>query len=488
MCGPGGPTVLGTFSRAAVCCVLCPLRGFAAPGGRCGLAPVLSPWLWPAACLSAVPRGPALVRRAFSSRVALSAPVGSPVAVLPSFTPGAVAPGWTGWLRGARGGGPRTGFIVPAAGLCRGRGAGRVPEPRDGVVPGGSIQLQSWAACAAVVLACVDPVTDASGFSYRPSFDRELRRCTGAVSCGRRHLPFQVRGRRTPVSHVCKCARFLSRVGRAGLPGAFWCASPFPVAVLSALFVCSAPFGPGSPFLWFLLLSSLSAPSMSPAFRIYRPWVPWALASCAPPLWVFFPSSAPPLVPGVPRFLALGALNLGVLSPSPPLGGFFFLFCFFFFSLCCAPLVAGLPCLSAAGALGLGVLCPPPPLSWFFCFFLFLRCGVPVVRCCVCVFWALGRVGVCCCGPCASVTYDFSSCFFPKFKIMHFQNRDIKLYTVVLLFLCFLNFFLKIMLSLKLEPQINCQQLPRTRVSDSRPPCAIEDRQKVHFFSQLEAK
>ena len=41
-------------------------------------------------------------------------------------------------------------------------------------------------------------------------------------------------------------------------------------------------------------------------------------------------------------------------------------------------------------------------------------------------------------------TYDFSSCFFPKFKIMHFQNSDIKLYTVVLLFLCFLKFLLKL--------------------------------------------
>ena len=41
-------------------------------------------------------------------------------------------------------------------------------------------------------------------------------------------------------------------------------------------------------------------------------------------------------------------------------------------------------------------------------------------------------------------TYDFSSCFFPKFKIMHFQNRDIKLYTVVLLFLCFLKFLLSL--------------------------------------------
>ena len=39
-------------------------------------------------------------------------------------------------------------------------------------------------------LACVDPVTDASGFPYRQSFDGGLGRCTGAVSCGRRPLLF----------------------------------------------------------------------------------------------------------------------------------------------------------------------------------------------------------------------------------------------------------------------------------------------------------
>ena len=41
-------------------------------------------------------------------------------------------------------------------------------------------------------------------------------------------------------------------------------------------------------------------------------------------------------------------------------------------------------------------------------------------------------------------TYDFSSCFFPNFKVMHFQNGDIKLYTVVLLFLCFLKILTKL--------------------------------------------
>ena len=43
-------------------------------------------------------------------------------------------------------------------------------------------------------LACVDPVTDASGFPYRPSFDGALCQGTGAVSCGRRHLPLRVGG------------------------------------------------------------------------------------------------------------------------------------------------------------------------------------------------------------------------------------------------------------------------------------------------------
>ena len=56
--------LLGTCPRAVVCCVLCALSGFAAAGGRCGMAPVRVPWLWLAACLSGVPRGPALMRRA----------------------------------------------------------------------------------------------------------------------------------------------------------------------------------------------------------------------------------------------------------------------------------------------------------------------------------------------------------------------------------------------------------------------------------------
>ena len=102
---------------------------------------------------------PRVVRRASSGPVALGAPVGFPDAVVPFPTPGACAPGFTGRLRGARGGRPRTGLILPAAGPRRGRGAGLAPRrtrsgPRDGVVPGGSLRRRSWAACAAVVGVC----------------------------------------------------------------------------------------------------------------------------------------------------------------------------------------------------------------------------------------------------------------------------------------------------------------------------------------------
>ena len=82
--------------------------------------------------------------------------------------------------------------------------------------------------CALRGFACVDLVTDASGFPYRPSFDGGLGRSTGAVSCGRQHLLFFGSEDATPGSRACvRVLALLGRVGRAGLPGAFWCASPF---------------------------------------------------------------------------------------------------------------------------------------------------------------------------------------------------------------------------------------------------------------------
>ena len=132
VCGTRRPSLLGT----------CPCALFVAGGVP----------LWRASW-------PRVVRRASFGPVALGAPVGFPDAVVPFPTPGACTPGFTGRLRGARGGRPRTGLIVPAAGPRRGRGAGLAPRrtrsgPRDGVVPGGSLRRRSWAACAAVVGVC----------------------------------------------------------------------------------------------------------------------------------------------------------------------------------------------------------------------------------------------------------------------------------------------------------------------------------------------
>ena len=67
---------------------------------------------------------PRMVRCALSDAVALEAPVHFSDAVVPFPSPGTFAPGFTGRLHGAGGRRPRTGLLVPAAGLCRGRGTG----------------------------------------------------------------------------------------------------------------------------------------------------------------------------------------------------------------------------------------------------------------------------------------------------------------------------------------------------------------------------
>ena len=221
LCGHGGPAVLGTYSHAAVRSVLCALPGFAAPGGRCGLAPVLVPSLLRAACLSGQPRGSSLVRRASSGPVALGALVGFSVAVVPFPIPGAVAPAFTGWLRGARRGRPRTGLFVPAPGPCRGKGAGRAPRrtrsgPRDGVVAGGSLQLRSWAACAAVVWrvwtrSLTRPVSRTVGLSTGDSAG-----APGLFRVDADTPPFWVGGRHARIQRVCGCVLLL-----AGAPHLF---------------------------------------------------------------------------------------------------------------------------------------------------------------------------------------------------------------------------------------------------------------------------
>ena len=276
--------LLGTCSHAVVRCVLCALSGFAAPGGRCCLAPVRVPWLWLAACLSGIPRGPVLVRGASSSPVTLGAPVGFPDAVVPFAGPGVWAPGFTGRLRGARGGRPRTGLIVPAAGPRRGGALGWLRVvPVWGPAMGLSLAGASGVGLglhALRWLACVDPVTDTSSFSYRPSFDWGLGRCTGSVLCGRRNLPLQVGGRHAGVPCVCACAR-PSWPGRAGRPpGRVLVRLTFPLAALSFCFARPPP-GRGCPFV-VLLFASFLSPFFLSLFPLRAPVVSCVLCFPAP--------------------------------------------------------------------------------------------------------------------------------------------------------------------------------------------------------------
>ena len=294
-------------------------------------------------------------------------------------------------------------------------------------------------------LACVDLVTDASLFLYRLSCDGGLGWSTGAVSCGRRHRPTRVGGRHARVPRVCACAcpAWPVRVGRP--LGRVLVRLTFPLAVLGSLFACSAPSGLGLPRLWLLLgffffvsfpLLPLVAPPLCPALRVFRPWVPWALAACPPPLC--FSSPPPPCCRW--RFLLSGCL--GPLRPPFPLFFFFFslgflvlpfpFFLFFFWcvfwrvvlcvpcparSLCCARLlccfwwlvllVPGVAafCTGSAGGSGclafsFGGLCRLwcPCLVW-------LSLGVfPVVSCST----VLCPVALCCCvGLCCGALSSF---------------------------------------------------------------------------------
>ena len=201
-------------------------------------------------------------------------------------------------------------------------------------------------------LACVDPVTDASGFPYRPSFDGGLGPCTGAVSCGRRHLPFRVRGMpRSGPARVSVCAP-LGWVGRARLPGPFWCASAFSVGVLSFSFVRPPP-GWGQPRFGVFFFAF---------FRFLPSFLP-----------------RPPGAPAVSGFLffpALGALGLGaicfcaVLPPPHPVFFPYFLVVFPLLQPPCGHLCC---CFRCPGPWRFVVRPPPPfpPNPVFFLFFSF---------------------------------------------------------------------------------------------------------------------
>ena len=158
---------------------------------------------------------------------------------------------------------------------------------------------------------------------------------------------------------------------------------------------------PFSPFLWRLLVRSL--------FARPPPGLGCPVCGCC---WGFcFPS---PSLLRPRRFLLSVFSGSGCLGPwrlvarPPP---FFFLPCFSFGLLCfflLAPAVSGVSCFLASAALGLRssfsprppplFFIPPPLPVFFFTFFLLLLCSLVFYRLCgawpVCVFWALGCVGV----------------------------------------------------------------------------------------------
>ena len=200
-------------------------------------------WCASLACVVA-PRGaPHLVRSAFSSPWCLP-------------LPGAFAPRFTGRLRGARRGRPRPRLMVPAAGPCRGRGAGLAtcctrPGYCNGVVPGWSLRDRSWAPCAAVVWrvrihSLTRPVSCTVCVSTGDSAS-----APGSFLCGNQNHLFWVGGRDALAGCVsaCACSSWPGRAGRP--PRRVLVRLTFPLAVLSFGFAGPPP-GWGCPFLVLL--------------------------------------------------------------------------------------------------------------------------------------------------------------------------------------------------------------------------------------------
>ena len=342
---------------------------------------------------------PRVVRRASSGPVALGAPVGFPDAVVPFPTPGACAPGFTGRLRGARGGRPRTGLIVPAAGPRRGRGAGLSASYPFGAPRWGC----PWRVPPASVLGCV--------------------RCGG--------WRVWTRSLTRPVSRTVR----LSTGDSAGAPGLFRVdadtspcgsedATPGSRACLRVRAFLAGSGGPasrarsGAPhlFLWPLCLSALLGPLRAGVAPLF-------FAAVAFPRWLFFSASrCLARASFVSSAWPLAALWWLLPRPAPLcVSGFrrsclwpwCFFFFFFFFSLRAPPLSLAFsgfrPRVPWASALALFVLLAfrfsalraPVPLSCFplGCWLLPRGCCPPPPPLCPAVFVPAAR----CCVPCCAV-------------------------------------------------------------------------------------
>ena len=252
-------------------------------------------------------------------------------------------------------------------------------------------------------LACVDPVTDASGFPYRPSFEGGTRLVHRGWFVWTSTPPLS--GRRTP------------HLGPAGLPGAFWCASPFLWPFLVRSLLVRPPPGVtlfvvvvGFFSFTFSPFPPLVVPSLCPALRVFRPRVRLALASCRTPPPFFL--AHPPVVSDVSCFpVAWG------LCPPPLFFSFvscfpFFRFFFLFFCrLCGAGRVrlgwaVGCARVCLGGAVPVVALCALAGVAWFSLLGLAVLCcllvglGVVLRWCCPCLAAWLAALwfGVVCLG------------------------------------------------------------------------------------------
>ena len=184
-------------------------------------------------------RGPALLRCVTSRPVSLAASVGFPIDVVPSPTPGAIAPALLGGSAGHMEAGREPGSLcLPLASAEAGSPGSLRVAPVQGVAMGCPWRVPPASVLSCVRcggLACGDPVTAASSFPYCPSFDGGLGRGTGALSFGRQHLLVPVAGHHARVQRVCArgCS---SQPGRAGWrPRRVLLRLTFSLAVLSFL-------------------------------------------------------------------------------------------------------------------------------------------------------------------------------------------------------------------------------------------------------------
>ena len=372
--------------------------------GRASLACLVAP-RWRAAPRPV--RSLSVPQSAFPSPWCLPPPQG--------LSPPALLGGCAGHVEAGQEPGPLCLPLAPAE--ARALGALRVVPvqgPHDGVVPGGSLRLRSWAACAAVGWrVCTRSLT-------RP-VSRTVRLSTGD-SAGAPGLfrvdadtsPFGS-GDATPGSRasVCACPSWLGRAGRP--PGRVLVRLTFSCGRL-VLLLCSAPTGLGFPALWvfffivFLLFFLFLSPFVPPApdapavsgllcFPAAGALGLGALCFCSilpPPRPVFFCffSGCVPLPSPSPRYFLLlpcGASGLAppLFRPPPP---FFFLCCLFpvVFSLFCAP-SSRLPCLGVSVVSGPG--CPGPWRSVSCLSLLLLFFSVSPLLFCPPVFLVPGALG-----------------------------------------------------------------------------------------------